>query len=180
MEVNDMADTTKDKIADTLERLLEHQSLDKITIKLLVTECGISRQSFYYYFKDILDVIEWTAHRKLQELLQESLQKDNYEEGILLFIDFAFENHYFIMRLLDSKHRGFIEKVIVSSLRSFLEDVISRRKDLISVSYGDMDAVLNFCTYGLTGLLLEASRNKNDNKEQLARQMHDLLLKVLT
>ena len=75
-----MADTTKDKIADTLERLLEHQSFDKITIKLLVTECGISRQSFYYYFKDILDVIEWLAHQKTQELLKKSMKAGSYEE----------------------------------------------------------------------------------------------------
>lgn len=175
-----MADTTKDKIADTLERLLEHQSLDKITIKLLVTECGISRQSFYYYFKDILDVIEWIAHRKLTELLQQSIQADSYKDGIRKFIDFAFENHYFLMRLLDSKHRGFIERVMVSSLRSFLEDVLRQKKELLVVSYGDMDAVLNFCTYGLTGLLLEASRDKTADKEILARQMHDLLQKILT
>lgn len=175
-----MADTTKNKIAGTLERLLEHQSFDKITIKLLVAECGISRQSFYYYFKDILDVIEWTAHQKTQELLQKSMQANSYEEGIMLFIDFSFKNHYFIMRLLDSKHRGFIERVIVSSLRSFLEDSLRQEKNLISVNYRDMDAVLNFCTYGLSGLLLESAAQKRTDKKLLARQMRDLLLKVLT
>lgn len=158
-----MADTTKDKIADTLERLLEHQSFDKITIKLLVTECGISRQSFYYYFKDILDVIEWLAHQKTQELLKKSMEAGSYEEGILIFINFAFKNHCFIMRLLDSKHRGFIERIIVSSLRSFLEDAPAE-KELISINYRDMDAILNFCAYGLTGLLLESAGEKQTDK----------------
>ena len=175
-----MADTTKDKIADTLERLLEHQSFDKITIKLLVTECGISRQSFYYYFKDILDVIEWLAHQNTQEFLRKSMEAGSYEEGILIFINFAFKNHCFIMRLLDSKHRGFIERVIVSSLRSFLEDALRQKKELISINYRDMDAILNFCAYGLTGLLLESAGEKQTDKKLLARQMRDLLLKVLT
>lgn len=53
-----MPEYTKDKIADTLMRLLANKSLDKITVKLLVSECGISRQSFYYYFQDILDVTQ--------------------------------------------------------------------------------------------------------------------------
>lgn len=59
-----MPEYTKDKIADTLMRLLANKSLDKITVKLLVSECGISRQSFYYYFQDILDVTQWLIRKK--------------------------------------------------------------------------------------------------------------------
>ena len=178
-----MSDMTKDKIADTLEKLLERQSLDKITIKLLVIECGISRQSFYYYYKDILDVLEWIAHRKLEKLLDQSRNVTDYKSGIHMFIDFVFENHYFITRLLDSKHREFIEQLLVSSLRSFLENILRillQRKEPLSFNYFDIDAILDFCTYGLAGLLLEASKNKNTDKEVLGRQMQDLLLKVLT
>lgn len=43
-----------------------------------------------------------------------------------------------------------------------------------------MDAILNFCAYGLTGLLLESAGEKQTDKKLLARQMRDLLLKVLT
>lgn len=38
----------KAKIADTLNEILKHKELDKITVKELVDACNISRQSFYY------------------------------------------------------------------------------------------------------------------------------------
>ena len=52
-----MAENIKKKLADALIELSGRKSLDKITIKDLVEMCGISRQSFYYHYQDILDVI---------------------------------------------------------------------------------------------------------------------------
>lgn len=56
-----MANDTKKLIADSLTSLLEHKQLDRITVKYLVEYCGISRQTFYYHFQDIMDVLEWGA-----------------------------------------------------------------------------------------------------------------------
>ena len=50
-----MAVDMKQLIAETLARLLERKSVDKITVKELVETCGISRQAFYYHFQDIVD-----------------------------------------------------------------------------------------------------------------------------
>lgn len=41
----------KRQIADKLLELLEKKSLEKITVKELVTLCGISRQTFYYHLR---------------------------------------------------------------------------------------------------------------------------------
>ena len=58
----------KAKIAQTLYELLKHKSLDKITVKELVDTCNISRQSFYYHFQDIMDVVEWCQNQSLKRL----------------------------------------------------------------------------------------------------------------
>lgn len=95
-----MPEYTKDKIADTLMRLLANKSLDKITVKLLVSECGISRQSFYYYFQDILDVTQWLIRKKTNELLQKSLKQEDPRDIVSLYVDFAYDNKEMIGRLL--------------------------------------------------------------------------------
>ena len=46
----------KIKIANALRTLSKQKSIDKITVKDLVELCGISRQTFYYHFQDILAV----------------------------------------------------------------------------------------------------------------------------
>ena len=51
----------KPMIAEAFIRLSKQKNIDKITVKDLVEACGISRQTFYYHFQDILEVIEWSG-----------------------------------------------------------------------------------------------------------------------
>ena len=60
----------KAKIADTLNEILKHKELDKITVKELVDACNISRQSFYYHFQDIMEVVEWYQDQALKQSIE--------------------------------------------------------------------------------------------------------------
>ena len=53
----------KSAVADALMEMITRRGADKITVKDLVEACGISRQTFYYHFRDITDVVEWAARR---------------------------------------------------------------------------------------------------------------------
>ena len=55
-----MSQTTKRALEASLKHLLAKKPLDKITINDIAEECGISRMTFYYHFKDIYDLIEWS------------------------------------------------------------------------------------------------------------------------
>ena len=48
-----MAQFTQLAIRQTFLLLLEQTSLDKITVKMIVDACGISRNTFYYHYEDI-------------------------------------------------------------------------------------------------------------------------------
>ena len=48
-----MANFTKAAIMESFLRLLNEKKFDKITIKDIVSDCGVSRKTFYYYFEDI-------------------------------------------------------------------------------------------------------------------------------
>ena len=48
-------------IAETLQKMAQKGNIDKITVKSLIEECHISRQTFYYHFQDIMDVMEWSV-----------------------------------------------------------------------------------------------------------------------
>ena len=44
-------------LADALKELMSKESLDEITVKRLSDMCGIKRQTFYYHFRDIYDLL---------------------------------------------------------------------------------------------------------------------------
>ena len=48
----------KNVLADTFAEMVKQGNVDKITVKALIEECHISRQTFYYHFQDIMDVLE--------------------------------------------------------------------------------------------------------------------------
>ena len=79
----------KRQIANTLLQLLEKKSLEKITVKELVALCGISRQTFYYHFEDVLDVVDWWTRQGAQQLMEESMRTDDPRKALRLFVDYT-------------------------------------------------------------------------------------------
>lgn len=81
----------KSVIADTFMALSKTKDVDKITVMDLVKACHISRQTFYYHFQDILEVIEWSVQQAFQEILIRKMETDTPEETIRIFIESSSE-----------------------------------------------------------------------------------------
>ena len=67
-----MSDITKQALANSLRHLLEKKSLSKITIKDIVEDCGVNRQTFYYHFQDVYDLVDWIFHNDFDRVLAEN------------------------------------------------------------------------------------------------------------
>ena len=65
-----MSDITKRAISASLKKLLLTKSLNKITIQDITDDCGINRQTFYYHFADIYDLVEWTCIEDTEKVLR--------------------------------------------------------------------------------------------------------------
>ena len=55
-----MSQTTKRALSASLKKLLAKKPLDKITVTDIAEDCEVGRQTFYYHFQDIYDLMEWT------------------------------------------------------------------------------------------------------------------------
>ena len=165
----------KPMIAEAFIRLSKQKNIDKITVKDLVEACGISRQTFYYHFQDILEVIEWSLDQAFSHLLEQSLAADDPEAVLRGFLETSEESAELLQKLLHSQKREQVERLLVRSVRTYLKEVIERRGPVPGLSYEDMDTALSFCTYGVVGLLLESCEKKRADRARRARQMHHLL-----
>lgn len=150
----------KPMIAEAFIRLSKQKNIDKITVKDLVEACGISRQTFYYHFQDILEVIEWSLDQAFSHLLEQSLAADDPEAVLRGFLETSEESAELLQKLLHSQKREQVERLLVRSVRTYLKEVIERRGPVPGLSYEDMDTALSFCTYGVVGLLLESCEKR--------------------
>ena len=162
-------------VADALLELIRRKDADKITVKDLVEVCGISRQTFYYHFKDIVDVVEWAAQQGVQRLVRESLNAATPQEALGVFVDFAVESQPLVQRLLNSQRREAIERIMVDATRTYLADSLRERRGTPALRAGDWKIALDFYAYGMTGLLLENCRQRDLDRQELADQLFRLL-----
>lgn len=66
-----MSGFTKEIIVQTLMVLLNEKPLGKITVKDIVERCGVNRNTFYYHFRDIPDVVEYIMKREADTIIEE-------------------------------------------------------------------------------------------------------------
>lgn len=165
----------KSKIADVLNELLKHKKLDKITVKELVEACHISRQSFYYHFRDIMDVVEWYQNQALKQSIERSLEAPTYKAAIRGFIYEAFQHKELILQLMASQRRPEMEALFVKAVHTYLQELIRGNKLRVFCSPEDVESVISFCSCGLVGMMLTNLKQKNLDVDVLAEQMCRLL-----
>lgn len=162
-------------IADTLNEILKTKKLDKITVKDLVDTCKISRQTFYYHFKDLMDVVEWNQQRALKKSIENSLKASTWREAIEDMVREAFQNRELIQRLLSSERREEMEYMFFKAVRTYLQEILREKAPNLTISPADADTVLCFYSFGIVGMILADINRKNPDVDVLAEQMCRLL-----
>lgn len=166
---------TKAIIADTLHAMMKKKSIDKITVKDLVETCGISRQTFYYHFQDILEVVEWSVRRALQMALEQSLKTDDPEQSVRFFVDMAIESSTQIEQLLHSRYQEQFETAFLDGLETYLWETVRHKGPNLVQRPVDPEIAVRFCACGITGVLLRFSREKAMDPDRMTRQLCKLL-----
>lgn len=150
-----MSDITKKAIAVSLKQLLLTKKLNKITVSDIADECGINRQTFYYHFQDIYDLVEWICITDTENVLKENRTYDTWQEGFLSIFELAKQDKPFIDNIYHSiKYESLVQylyKLVYPLLKSV---VVEKAKDYI-ISDEYIEFIANFYKYAFVGLLLE-------------------------
>ena len=171
----------KNIIADTFAKMVEKENVDKITVKALISECHISRQTFYYHFQDIMDVLEWSIRQATQHLVEKSLEAgDDMRSALKIFIAFSVDNYPRIRKLMESQRRKQIEQIMIEAAEAYLSELAQKRRPDLAFNYADREVILRFNAFGLVGILLMYCREKQLDQEKLAGQLELLLSGQLT
>lgn len=166
---------TKKMIAEQLFEILEHKKLEDVTIKYLVDSCHISRQTFYYHFQDIIDVLKWGTQMAIDLDLSKSLQMQDRRDAVRIFVSRVVRNREITRSLLESKRRDEFERILVDGFRTYLQELFRRKWPNPKLPIGDVDAFLDFYTYGLIGLILKHCNSRDLDEEILVDQICRLL-----
>lgn len=176
-----MPNATKAALEESLKRLLLKKPLDKITITDITTDCGISRMAFYYHFKDIYDLVEWSCVEDGTKALQGKKTYDSWTEGLTQIFEAVLENKPFIMNVYRNVDRERMERYLYHLTYDLIVGVVQEKSKDLDISGEDKKFIANFYKYGFVGIMLEwIQEGMKEDIEELVNKMSLTLHNTVT
>lgn len=146
---------TQKIIREVFIKMLNEDSLNKITVKAIAKECNINRNTFYYYYADIYELLSEIFQTELQVVIEEYNDTLSWEESFLLAAKFTLENRKAIYHVYNSMQREELENYIYGVSGNVMMRYIETINKNISASDEDIKLVASFYKCALTGMVLE-------------------------
>lgn len=154
-----MSQITKKAIEASLKNLLLKKPFDKITINDIAEDCGISRMTFYYHFKDIYDLVEWACEEDVKKILEDKDDYKTWTQGFLNLFEEVLKNKPFILNVYRSVGREQVENYLYKIVYDLLLNVIEEKAQGMTVRDEDKEFVADFYKYAFVGLMLDWVKN---------------------
>ncbi len=166
-----MSQTTKRALEESLKRILLIKPLDKITISDITEDCTINRMTFYYHFKDIYDLVEWSFIEDAAKALDGKKTYDTWQQGFLQIFQMVLESKPILMNVYHSLSREQVEIYLYKLTYNLLLGVIEEKAVGMKVRDSDKKFVADFYKFAFVGLMLDWIKNgmREDPQQIIAR-----------
>jgi probable dihydroxyacetone kinase regulator len=150
-----MSQTTKKALAASLKKLLAEKPLDSITVVDIAEDCEVNRQTFYYHFNDIYDLIDWIYKSEAAKALDGKKTYDSWQQGFLQIFEYVLDNKIFVMKTFHSSSLEHLVHYLYDETYDLLIGVIEEKSAGMGVREDDKEFIANFYKYAFVGLMLE-------------------------
>lgn len=167
---------TKIALANALKKRMEHTSFDKITVKDVVTECGVNRQTFYYHFQDIYELLGWIYKTEAVDTISDCRSYDTWQQGFLKIFHYVEDNKAISLNTFHSIAREHLEGFLQSVVFDLLIDIVNELAQERAIPEADKKFIANFYTYAFIGLLCEwLKTGMKEKPETIIEQLSKLI-----
>ena len=179
-----VATSTKNMLAAALKKMMEIKPIDKITVKDLVELCSVNRQTFYYHFDDVYDLLEWVFEEDANRVLPKEIVYDNWQQDVVMWFKYLSDNSAFALNVYNSNNRLYMLRYIKGRLQSCIRAFADIVSEGISIDKMDYEFVIEFYSSGIVGLIsqwmdLGMNLPKEVTKERLLRIMDNSVENML-
>lgn len=166
-----MANFTKKAIVDSFYNLLQKKHLNQITVKDIVTDCGVNRNSFYYYFEDIPSLLTEQIDFLCEKIMANYSEHSSIEDWLIYVLSLAKENRKILNNCLSYIERSTYEKYMTKVFGYIISKYIEKTAEAKSVSDDDREIIVRFFIYQYTGFFLDWFKNgMSDDISRLIRR----------
>lgn len=171
-----MSDLTKRALSEALKEALRHKPLSKVTVTELTDACGVNRMTFYYHFKDIYDLVEWTCQDFAQKGLGGNRTASTWQQGLLGIFDAVRANASFVDNVYHSVSREQLERYLHDVTYDLLIGVVDENACGLPVTDEQRAFIADFYKYGFVGLVLAWIRDgMREDPERIVERLSTMV-----
>ena len=152
-----MPNAMKYALAQSLKKLLSTRKLDKITVKDIAEDCGVNRQTFYYYFRDIYDLLEWNFCDATERLIRSGLDHGAWRSGVKAVTEYLQENRTLVWNAYHSISHESVSEFLKRTLRPHILSAV--REEAKGLEWEpcqeNVDFVADIFTLTAAGIVME-------------------------
>lgn len=175
-----MSVTTKKALAMSLKSLLEKKTLDKITVKDIVSGCSLNRQTFYYHFHDTYDLLQWLYTYETGTIIEKMRDPANESDEYALILQHIMDNKSFIINTCRSLKRDYLIVKLKDCIKPVIAEIVNNNNLKASISQKDADMISDLFSNALIGLVLDwVNSDLNEDYPPHFKKYIDILLDYL-
>ncbi|MGI6737425.1 MAG: TetR/AcrR family transcriptional regulator C-terminal domain-containing protein [Anaerovoracaceae bacterium] len=171
-----MAEITKEALADTLMEMLQEKPLDQITIRELSERCTISRNTFYYHFHDIYELVEWIFVRQAQRIVSRYDAPEQWGEGIRAAMEYVYRQREMIYHVYNTVRREQLERYLYDTLGEIMYGHVTALTRGLRIEEKYLRMIIDAMKYALVGWALHwIDEGMQEEPAAALRELHALL-----
>ena len=117
------SEMTKALLGESFRELMMRKPFDKITIKMVTDGAGVIRPTFYNYFQDKYEVMEWMLHQDIFVGALELIHMDMRLEAVkMIFRKIEADKQYYI-RAFEVEGQNSFEEMLFREILAVLNQV---------------------------------------------------------
>ena len=169
---------TKKLIANSLKKVMKVKPLSKITVSELIRDCGINRNTFYYHFDDIYDLLHWMFENELIDKVKKFNLITDSKKAINFIMDYVEQNEHILNCAYDSIGRDEMKRFFYEDFVSIVSPIIecAERENHITLKPDFKQFVCEFYTEALAGMLVQwIKKRESRNREETIQNVSFIL-----
>jgi len=162
-----MASRTRGIIMASFLKLLEERPVNRISVKDIVEDCGINRNTFYYHFTDIPALVEEIIKAEVDGIAHTVLHLGSIEECVEAAIQHCKIHKKAIWHLYNSASREIYESHLMDICNHIVTIYIDSLPNSRRLSPEDHEAIIQGCKCEIYGFITDwLMCGMSDDKER--------------
>lgn len=115
---------TKNLLGESFKELLEKGSFEKITIKMITDRAGVIRPTFYNYFQDKYEVMEWLLETEVFESVLEMVDEGLEREAIHMVFKKIEKDRLYYQKAFEVTGQNGFEEILTKKVENLIEKAL--------------------------------------------------------